>query len=330
VRPNSMRDNLRDSAEVAIVIPTYNCARPLPRAIESVLAQTYRDYQVFVIDDGSTDGTDVIVQQYADRITYVQQPNAGAAAARNHGISLSRSRYVAFLDADDVWLPTKLERQIELLNSQPEVGLVCSDFLMEGVVHTSQIDHPTSAFSGRYFEYLLRHCFIFTSAVVVRRQCLDEIGAFNESLKVSEDYNLWLRIASRWPVAVVPEILVHKHHSSGSLSVATSIEDRLRYGIAAFEHVLSVSTGLSDHERRILRRAIADRYHIFGSYLLLQGNQRAARPMLAKAWRCRVLNWKAAVKLLASTLPPAGLRSLMWLWRNSIGGLRANADRSSS
>jgi glycosyltransferase involved in cell wall biosynthesis len=325
-----MRDNIKDPAEVAVVIPTYNCARHLTRAIESVLAQTYRDYQVFVIDDGSTDGTDVIMQQYADRITYVQQPNAGAAAARNRGISLSKSRYVAFLDADDVWLPAKLERQMELLNSQPEVGLVCSDFLMEGVLYTSQNDHPTRALSGHYFEYLLRHCFIFTSAVVVRRQCLDETGAFNESLKVCEDYNLWLRIASRWPVAAIPEIFVHKYNSLGSLSASSSIEERLHYGIAAFEHVLLVSTGLSDHERRVLRRLIADRYYIFGSYLLLHRNRRGARPMLAKAWRGRVLNWKAAVKLLASTLPPAGLRSLMWLWRNSVGGLRANADRSSS
>ena len=325
-----MSDDLKTPVEVATVIPTYNCARYLPRAIESALAQTYRNYKIFVIDDGSTDDTQAVIEPYRDRVTFVQQPHAGEAAARNHGVSMSSSRYVAFLDADDIWLPTKLERQIELLNSHPEVGLVCSDFLHGGVLHSAQAARCGSAPAGRHFERLVRNCFICAPAVVVRRQCLDDIGPFNESLHVSTDYNMWLRIASRWCIAAVPEVLVHCYRTSGNLSATTSIEDKQRNGIAAFEHVLSVSTGLSDHERRVLRRAIADRYHIFGSYLLLQGNQRAARPMLAKAWRCRVLNWKAAVKLLASTLPPAGLRSLMWLWRNSIGGLRANTDRSSS
>jgi glycosyltransferase involved in cell wall biosynthesis len=323
VRQILMRDDLRDPAEVAVVIPACNCARYLPRAIDSVLAQTYRDYQIFVIDDGSTDGTDVIVQRYGDRVTYVQQPHAGVATARNRGISLSASPYVAFLDADDAWLPAKLERQLEFLKSQPDVGLVCSDFLMEGVVYTSQIDHPSLTLSGRYFEYLLYHCFILTSAVVVRRQCLNEVGGFHEPLKVSEDCNLWLRIASRWPVAAIAEIFVLKHNSSGSLSASTSIEDRFHHAIAAFEHVLLVSTGLTKHERRVPQRVIADRYYNFGSYLLLQKDPRAARPILAKAWRNRIFSWKAATKFLASMLPPKGLRFLIRLWRNSVGGLRA-------
>jgi glycosyltransferase involved in cell wall biosynthesis len=287
------------------------------------LAQTYRNYEIFVIDDGSTDDTQAVIEPYRDRVTFVQQPHAGEAAARNHGVSMSSSRYVAFLDADDIWLPTKLERQIELLNSHPEVGLVCSDFLHEGVLHSAQAALSGSAPAGRHFERLARNCFICAPAVVVRRQCLDEIGPFNESLHVSTDYNMWLRIASRWCIAAVPEVLVHCYRTPGSLSVTTSIEDRLHHAIAVFEHVLLVSPGLTQHERRVLQRVIADRYYIFGSYLLQQEDPRAARPILAKAWRNRLFSWKAATKFLASMLPPKGLRFLIRLWRNSVGGLRA-------
>jgi glycosyltransferase involved in cell wall biosynthesis len=308
-----------DEPGVAVVIPTYNCASTLGRAIDSVLAQTWSDYRIFVADDGSTDATEALVQQYEDRITYVRQAHAGAAVARNLGISLSASRYVAFLDADDMWLPDKLERQVAFLESHPGAGVVCSDFSTDGRAYSAQPGVAAIPACGRHFGHLLHSCFLFTSAVMVRRACLDEVGCFHEALRVSEDYDLWLRLAASYAVAFLPEVLVHRHQRAGSLSSSTGLEDRTRNGIAALEHVLASSGGLTAAERRVVRRLIDDRYYSFGSYLLLLERPREGRQYLWKAWRARWLKWKAPVKLLASVLPAAGLRSLTGIWRRSIG-----------
>jgi glycosyltransferase involved in cell wall biosynthesis len=198
---------------VSVVIPAYNHARYLPQAIESALAQTLAPAEVIVVDDGSTDDTPAVLAPYADRVRVVRQPNAGVSAARNHGVSLSTGEAVAFLDADDVWLPRKLELQCARMEADPEVGLVhvaVQDVDAEGKplgCHTGGLEGEGIAREMLFF----RRPVILGggSGAMVRRSVFDEVGGFDLDLGTSADWDLYYRIASRSKVAFVPEVLLH-------------------------------------------------------------------------------------------------------------------------
>jgi glycosyltransferase involved in cell wall biosynthesis len=306
-------------SEVVVVLPCYNAANYLPRALESVLAQTYIDFCICAVDDGSTDKTPDILKRYSGFGLHFRQEHAGPAAARNLGIRMSKSRYVAFLDADDYWLPEKLQRQIALLEQNPGVGLVCSDCatLREGKIGSSYFANGYVPRTGKLFERLTRECFIFTPTVVVRRECLDDVGLFNESLQVSEDFNLWLRIAARWEIAVVPEVLAIRDTRPEGLSLATRVEINLQNGIAALEDVRSVCKGLSGGELHALHKTLSERYYLYGSYLLANGMRDDSRKPLASALRCQPARWQALVKLACSFLPGAAFKTLARLRRSN-------------
>src|SRR5215472_4932012 len=208
------------AARVSVVIPTYNSSARLKEALESVLAQTYKDLEIVVIDDGSTDDTESVARSFGNRVWYFKQANQGAGAARNAGIKSSRGEYIAFLDADDLWCAGKLDQQIPLLEQDPELGLVYSDWAVvsdDRVIEDSYLRKVPSA-SGYVFDELVQRGFILTSGVVVRRACLDDVGDFDNSLSIAQDYDLWLRICYRWKVAVVGKPLVTKRSWHGSLS----------------------------------------------------------------------------------------------------------------
>lgn len=326
-RTRSSTDHVRDvlthpnlHSEVAVVIPCYNAASHLARALDSVLAQTYTDLHLCTIDDGSTDETPNILERYSDYGTPIHQQHAGQAAARNRGIRMSSSPYIAFLDADDYWLPEKLERQIAVLKQNPSVGLVCSDCatLREGMRVGSYFEKSPVPQTGKLFQRLARGCFIFTPTVLVRRKCLEELGLFNESLITSEDFNLWLRIAARWEIAVVPEVLAVREICPEGLSLSTKPETYLKNGIAALEDVKSVCSGLSPDESRSLERAIAERYYVYGSYLLASGFRNESRIQLAKALRRQPTHWRAWTKLVLSRLPGDAFRRMMEVRRRFV------------
>jgi len=306
--------------EVAVIIPSYNSASCLRRALDSALAQTYRGYGIYVIDDGSTDDTDAVLGAYAGRIVSSRQTHAGQAAARNHGVRLSDSPYVAFLDADDEWLPNKLERQIGVLRRNPRVGMIYSDCSTSGSgpssgSHFARAGTPAS---GRVFEHFLRNCNVFTPTVVVRRECLDDVGVFNESLAVGEDFNLWLRIAARWEVAVIPEVLAIRHPTRGSLSQVTSADKALRNSIALFEHVMQACPNLSPRERDALRKTIANRHYLYGTYLLQRGRRASSRHQMLQAMRCGRFDWRVPAKVALSFLPLRILAHRLPGWSQEI------------
>jgi glycosyltransferase involved in cell wall biosynthesis len=307
-----------DPAQVAVVIPTYNCARYLARALDSVTKQTYRNFQIIVIDDGSTDNTDEIVGHYSSQCVFEKQVHAGPAAARNRGIRISSNPYIAFLDADDVWFPQKLERQIELLERRPEVGLVCSDCAVG-----SEKGRDSSHFRGRavpqgeVFERLVSDCFIFTPTVVLRRECLRDVVGFNEALAVSEDLNLWLKIASRWAIAFIPEVLAVRYSRPDNLSATTSLENACANGIDALEDVLRSCPQLNRRQQRAVKRDLAVRHYNYGSFLLSSNTARASRTMLLAGWRYRPRNWRALAKYCISFLPPSLRASLITIRQTS-------------
>lgn len=186
--------------KVSVIIPTYNRALLVGAAIESVLAQTYRDFELIVVDDGSTDDTRQVVERYP-QARYIYQENRGEPGARNTGIQASTGEYVAFLDADDTYLPDKLERQVLVLDAQSEFGAVYSDVLVCDAagnsrgLYSSLTGHRGQ--SGWLFEALVWHSFIAVHSVLVRRIVLDEVGLFDETLPTGPDWDLWLRVAAQ-------------------------------------------------------------------------------------------------------------------------------------
>jgi GT2 family glycosyltransferase len=298
--------------EVDVVIPCYNVERCLERALESVLTQTFRDFRLYVINDGSTDGTARILEKYSSRGVFSYQARSGPAAARNSAIRTSRSPFVAFLDADDEWLPHKLEHQIAFLKQDPAIGLICSGCAPneQGRLGTSYSTTANLPKSGRLFEQLVRDCFVSTPTVVVRRECLEQVGLFDESLLVSEDFNLWLRIAARWKIAVVPEVAAIRYTRPDSLSSSTDPEVRLQNGVAALEKLTAFLPELSSREQRALKKALAERIYRYGSYLLSVGERTASRSKLLSAYTMQPSNLRALVKLFLSFLPAGTFRSM--------------------
>ncbi len=204
---------------VSVVIPSYNCASFLGDAVNSALAQTHRDVEVLVIDDGSTDGTEAVLASFGDRVRLFRQDRAGPSAARNRGVLHARGRYVAFLDADDLWLPHKLARQVEHMTRHPDVALVYADYTRgadPAVPSEPRLRHYRHRATGDVFHNLLRENFIHTSSVLVRREALAQAGLFDPSLRGSEDLDLWLRVARWGRVGCVEEPLLWVRQHKGN------------------------------------------------------------------------------------------------------------------
>jgi GT2 family glycosyltransferase len=180
---------------VSIIIPTYNRSRLLREAVESALAQTYPNVEVIVVDDGSADDTAQVMAQYDSRLCYIRQANRGVAAARNTGIRASRGEYLTFLDDDDRFLPTKVERQVRLLSSQPKSGLVhCRYYRADGEGHL--LDKPSLLPQGDILDSLVRWNFVWVGGPLVRRECFERVGVFDEAgPQITADWDMWLRIA---------------------------------------------------------------------------------------------------------------------------------------
>jgi glycosyltransferase involved in cell wall biosynthesis len=242
---------------VSVVIPTYNSAAMVEEAIESVLAQTYRDFEIVVIDDGSTDNTEHVVKRFAGRIHYFKQKNEGVSAARNAGIKKSRGQYIAFLDSDDLWLPEKLAEEIPLLDADPQLGLVYCDWAVvsgDALLQASYLK-GLGASSGYVFDDLIQSGFILTSGVVVRRACLDNVGDFDKSLAIAQDYDLWLRVSYQWRVQLVDKCLFTKRSWDGSLSsdlIKTALER-----ISLFQKTLRELPDMTPRSRRLVRHQLA-------------------------------------------------------------------------
>lgn len=196
---------------VSVVIPTYNRSASVYNAILSVLSQTYRDLELIVVDDGSTDNTYQILMNFHDsRLRLVRQDHQGVAAARNYGVSLAQGDYIAFLDSDDVWMPHKLERQISFtLEGEWEITQTDELWIRRGKKVNPKFRHSKRA--GWLFEPSLYLCLVSPSCVFLSRKCWENVGPFDQNLLACEDYDLWLRTSLFFPVGYLPEKLVWKY-----------------------------------------------------------------------------------------------------------------------
>lgn len=217
------------SNKVSVVIPVYNGEKFIARAIDSVLSQSVRPFEVIVINDGSTDGTLKIVNGYGEKVRCVSIPNGGVSNARNTGIKMVQGDYVAFLDADDVWHVNKLEKQLEVLQEHPQAGLCCCDYSVFDSFRGSLVNHFTvlketdANFNGPLsvlpVKLLLRVNFVGTcSTVLVRKALLEKVGAFNVAYRQSEDFELWLRCGRESNFVLLSDVLVDKKAHSANLT----------------------------------------------------------------------------------------------------------------
>jgi len=216
--------------EVSVIIPTFNRAKEVVRAVSSVLYQTFTDYEIIVVDDGSSDGTMDSLSQFRPHIKYLFHPtNLGVSAARNRGIKASEARLIAFLDSDDYWLPGKLAVQVSFFREDPK-AVACQTqeiWLRKGHRVNPRKKHQKP--SGDIFEPSLKLCLVSPSAVVVKRSLLDEVGLFDENLPACEDYDLWLRISCQYPVYLIDKPLVVKEGGRhDQLSASLKGLDRFR------------------------------------------------------------------------------------------------------
>ena len=212
----------RPTPLVSVIIPVYNAAAYLRETIDSVLAQSYPNIEVLVVDDGSTEDLSRIVAAYGDRVRYVRKPNGGPASARNLGIRMTLADYIAFLDADDVWEPEKLRAQMDMLLLHPSLGLVysaVSEIDRDGRLRSASRGRQQRP-SGDIAQVLFWHNWIPTSTVVTRRACFEQVGGFDEARELIsvEDYDMWLRIAERYQLMYLERPLVRYRAHAGGIS----------------------------------------------------------------------------------------------------------------
>ncbi len=282
---------------VSIVIPVYNAADVIAQTLDSALDQTWADREVIVIDDGSTDASGDIVRSYGPRVQYHRTSNRGVAAARNRGIALAAGVHIALLDHDDLWAPTKLERQMAVMESRPEVGLVVTD-----VAHLDHAGRPMGIIGPGYnpaetFARLFVQGYVPTpSAALIRRAVLDAVGGFDERFQSAgmDDHELWTRIAASTRIACVAEPLTF-HRNRERKPAAVGIEHR-----GLLIDLLLRRFGDDPERRRYLLREQAAYLADLGRQQARDGNLSGARASYREALSLAIGrgSWKTAWRCL--------------------------------
>jgi glycosyltransferase involved in cell wall biosynthesis len=290
--------------KVSVVIPLYNARDVIRATIHTVLDQTWKDYEIVVVDDGSTDGSEAVVREFGDHVRYIRQENCGVARARNRGVAESRGAYIALLDHDDLWHPTKLEKQVAVLERCPEVGMVITD-----VAHLDREGRPIGVVGAGFnpsdpFARLFVRGYVPTpSAAMIRRSVLEVVGGFDERFHSAglDDHELWTRIAAHYKIANLPEPLTyHRNRECKPPEIALAHRPLLLA-------TLLERFGHDPIRRRYLLREqvrwLSDR----GKHLVANGQRREGRACL---WQALVLSlheapslstaWRALSRLVRS------------------------------
>lgn len=220
--------------KISVIIPTFNSGKYIKEAIESVLRQTYKDLEIIVCDDGSTDDTKKVLERYSEKIRYFFQKNNGPAAARNKGIEHAKGEFIAFLDADDEWLPEKLELQINEILKSDSVGLVtCGRYIIyengNSIVFQPEINNLSK--QSLLKTLVMKNVIGGGSSVLARKACFEKVGLFDEKLLVSEDIDMWFRICKDFDFISINKPLLKYRHLNGSQSyfAEKNLENQLFY-----------------------------------------------------------------------------------------------------
>ncbi|MDM8525768.1 glycosyltransferase [Desulfococcaceae bacterium HSG8] len=273
----------KENPMISVIIPTFNRGWIIQEAIDSVLSQTFRDFELIVVDDGSTDHTQDILGVYQEDIIIIRQDNRGVSAARNRGIASASGRLIAFLDSDDLWLPNKLSAQVEFFNSNPD-ALICQTeeiWIRNGLRVNPRKKHKKR--SGMIFEPSLSLCLVSPSAVMIKPGLLDEIGDFDENLPACEDYDLWLRVSCRYPIFLIDTPLIIKRGGhEDQLSRAAGLD---RFRIQSVRKVIE-SGVLSEDQHEAAVKILGEKCRIYAGGCLKRGREEEAMYYIGIAEEC--------------------------------------------
>ena len=272
------------STPVSVIIPTHNRAGFLAQAIDSILAQTYTNFEIIVVDDGSTDETEALLASYGTAVIPLRRENRGPAAARNTGIMAARHPFIAFLDSDDRFVRHKLALQVTAMEAQPDLLIShTQEIWYRNGHHLNQKKHHAKE-SGDIFARSLELCVVGMSTVMARRELFARIGLFDESYPCCEDYELWLRASVRHPFHLVDAPLTIKHGGRPdqvSVQFKTGMD---RFRIRAMENLLS-SASLTPDQYRLASAELVRKAVIYGNGCLKHGRLEEGQRFLALADR---------------------------------------------
>lgn len=306
--------------KVSIIVPTYNRAKYVTEAIDSVLAQTFLDYEVIVVDDGSTDNTKDVLLPYGERIRYIYQPNSGVGAARNAGIRCAVGEWLAFLDSDDIWLPDYLSCQMDRAKQNPSICthmtnsiLVQADGAMIDTFQHARIDSQ-KAFGNdsclmleRPLTFIIQRHLPFLQATMFRREAFIKAGLFNERVTITEDIEAVARMCMQGPFSLCNRPLVHimrRHESISNLSSRWDSDNMYcRESLSALYENLKRVSGLTGHEMKIVNQVLASNKKAIGNLYLRNGDIPKARKCYAEALRLDP-SMKSLFKFLTGYVPP--------------------------
>ncbi len=287
-----------DSVEVSVIIPAYNAGQFVRQAVASALQQTFPSLEVLVIDDGSAQPVDWVVELDPARVRYHFKSNGGPSSARNLGARLARGRLLGFLDADDLWAAHKLRSQVDALDGRPRAAFAYGAFdgIDEAGTPVPRPAHfrPSGDIAATLFMY---NC-VTTSSVLVRRDLFQQQGGFDESLVWSEDYDLWMRLAERHEAVCVPGIL-------GSYRINTHGLSRNFARLYETERMVvdrALARGVRPEFQRQRRRRLGQLYFDFGYDCLRAGRPADARRQLLESVRHWPLGWRAWIYLLRAAV----------------------------
>lgn len=268
---------------VSVVLTCYNGARWISEAIESILAQTYEDFELLVIDDGSTDNSKKIVASYHDhRVRYIYQKNRGFSAAVNRGIKESSGSLIGFIGQDDLWMPKKLELQARYFSEHKDIGIVHSNYYVinsrERIIGVIKAKVPVSSAKQEVVTRLFLNNFIGFETVLVKRKCFDEVGFLDERMVGFSDHDMWLRIAGSFNIGYLDLLLVKKRDHGFRLS-------RVREETVLRDEFLVVKKAIDTYPflKRLERKKLAPLYYALGTTLLQKKDYQKAKKALIKA-----------------------------------------------
>lgn len=313
--------------KVSVIIPTYNLANYICESIDSVLSQTYKDFEIIVVDDGSIDNTRDVLAKYNGIIRYFYQENKGISAAINRGVKEYKGDYIAYLGVDDIWLPDHLNLQVNILDTNPEVAMTFSDaesFDEKGVIRVSfRSSEPPcllpdknslqykiantrlndcSQFKGNFYkDFLIGNCAV-SSSVLMRRKCFEEIGNFDVNLPMNQDYDLWIRIAKRYSLFYLNKVTVRYRVRDDSASGSREIR-AYRYREHDAVMLKKHLNDSPDEYKALIRKRISECYRITAWWYLTLNDFKKVRRLCCKSLTYNKVQIKLYLYILISFLP---------------------------
>ena len=251
--------------KISVIIPTYNRKHTLQRAIDSVLAQTFKPFEIIIVDDGSKDGTKEWLLLNYPSVQYIHQPNNGVSSARNKGIQISQGSWIALLDSDDEWMPEKLEYQSRFIEVNRDSSFCHTNeiWIRNGVRVNQMKKHKK--YGGDIFKHCLDICRISPSSSIIKKDVFEEVGAFDESLTVCEDYDLWLRVTAKFNILFLDEPLIKKY--GGHLDQLSRVPEGIeQYRIRSLEKILSMGS-LTETQFRSAKDMLIHKLNIYAKGL---------------------------------------------------------------